>query len=379
MMKTSRQGWIGLQRRKGAEFRQWLSESQALQTGFSVLTKSLHALLEHRVRTKEDVRNVWDAVPAVMGKCDHPSTYRMPGAASAYSWLHLPDRYVRTWRTLEKLVEQCLLPMGKEGVRALDVGTGPGPSAFATHDFYAAMTAYAEVSGNELWRQPAQMTCVEHADTMNQFRHHLAEFMAMRGAPHGVLAMCSDIGRFESILPPDERKLLSDALRKARAPYFDEHTREWEWERQYTPEEANDIANRHHRYRLFTFSNFLTKETFTKNLKRKLEDILRDANAGSMLLLIGGKSNEYRDVYDEVTGLAQKGGFSPELEDRWVSSSYAGMDKLVYAGQARFYRRLRRIACDLPERDCVAETVKRHCEGEEIIARGTSSIHAYRS
>ena len=80
-MKTSRQGWIGLQRRKGAEFRQWLSESQALQTGFSVLTKSLHALLEHRVRTKEDVRNVWDAVPAVMGKCDHPSTYRMPGAA----------------------------------------------------------------------------------------------------------------------------------------------------------------------------------------------------------------------------------------------------------------------------------------------------------
>ena len=80
----------------------------------------------------------------------------MTGAESAYAWIHLPDRYVRTWLALEVLVERCLLPMGKEGVRALDVGTGPGPSAFATHDFYAAMMRYADITGRERWRQPRE-------------------------------------------------------------------------------------------------------------------------------------------------------------------------------------------------------------------------------
>ena len=182
-MGASREGWTGRQRRQGREFLQWLSDRQALQAGFRVLAKSLHELLEHRVRTKEDALEVWAAMPSVMGDCDKPETFGETETASAYSWLHLPDRYVRTWLALERLVEHSLLPMGKEGVRALDVGTGPGPSAFATHDFYTAMTEFAEVSSNELWRQLPQITCVESAGPMNQFRHHLAEFMAMNEAP----------------------------------------------------------------------------------------------------------------------------------------------------------------------------------------------------
>ena len=51
--------------------------------------------------------------------------------------------------------------MGKNGVRALDVGTGPGPAAFAIHDFYVAMVEYSEVTGNPKWRQPSLVTCVE--------------------------------------------------------------------------------------------------------------------------------------------------------------------------------------------------------------------------
>ena len=187
-MKTAKQGWIGLQRRQGAEFLRWLEESRALEAGFDALASSLHALLERRVQKKEDALKVWAAVPSVMDQCDDPNTLTKPEAASAYSWLHLPDRYVRTWLTLQELVNHCLLPMGKEGVRALDVGTGPGPSAFATHDFYAAMTEFAEVSSNELWCQPARMTCVELSESMNTFRHHLAELMAERGASHSVIA-----------------------------------------------------------------------------------------------------------------------------------------------------------------------------------------------
>ena len=144
-MRALREGWTGRQRRQGGKFLRWLRDRQALQPGFRVLAKSLYDLLEHRVRTKDDALQVWAAMPAVMADCDKSETFGKAEAVSAYSWLHLLDRYVRTWLALERLVEHCLLPMGKEGVRALDVGTGPGPSAFATHDFYAAMTEFAEV------------------------------------------------------------------------------------------------------------------------------------------------------------------------------------------------------------------------------------------
>ena len=378
MMKSSRQGWIGLQRRQGTEFLRWLSDRQALQAGFGVLARGLRALLERRVRTKQDALEVWGALPAVITECDDANTYCKPGAASAYSWLHLPDRYVRTWVALQWLAKHYLLPMGKEGVRVLDVGTGPGPSAFATHDFYAAMTAFADVSGNELWRQPAQVTCVESSGPMNSFRHYLAEFMEMNGAPHSVLAMCRDIGGFESILPTEERRTMNHLLRWAEEPYYDDSREQWESELRYTPEEANYIANNHHRYRLFSFSNFLTKTSIIEYFERNLTDILNDAHAGSVLLLIGGKYGEYRDVRKKVAELAHGAGFSRPREDLRVASSDVAMDDVVYTEQVRLYRWLRRIAGDLPDDDPTAKKYKSYFEGGKASSWGTSAIHAYR-
>ena len=37
MMKTSRQGWTGLQRQQGTEFVKWLRKEKRLQAGFRVL------------------------------------------------------------------------------------------------------------------------------------------------------------------------------------------------------------------------------------------------------------------------------------------------------------------------------------------------------
>ena len=378
MMGASSKGWTGFQRRQGRNFLQWLSDRQALQTGFRVLAKSLHELLEQRVRTKEDALKVWATMPAVMGDCDRPGTFGETEAVSAYSWLHLPDRYVRTWLALEQLVEQCLLPMGKEGVRALDVGTGPGPSAFATHDFYAAMTEFAEVSDNELWQQPPQMTCVEREVSMNQFRHHLAEVMAMNGAPQSVLAMCGGRGAFEVIFPTEERRTKNRSLMWAEASYYDEYSEQWESELLYTPEEANHIANNHFRYRLFTFSNFLTQISMIEDFRPNLTDILNDARAGSVLLIIGGKSDQYQSIHCKVADLAHEAGFSGTLENHLLLSSLAVIDGAVYDEQVRFYRRLKRLAGGLPVDNSIASKLKRYFERGEANSWGTSSIHAYR-
>ncbi|MYC65072.1 MAG: hypothetical protein F4X12_01920 [Acidobacteriia bacterium] len=342
------------------------------------MADALYVLLTDRVRKREDACDVWAAVPAVMGNCDDRKTYEMHGAALAYAWLHLPERYIRTWLALQRLLEHCLLPMGSEGVRALDVGTGPGPSAFATHDFYAALVRYAEISGNERWRQPAHLMCVECAGGMNGLRHHLAEILHGLGSPRDVLAMCGHLTDFQSIQPSRERKDLESVLRDSCDEYFNDRFDEWESVPRHTPEEANRIANAQHRYRLFTFSNFLTTPPVVERYRSNLEDILADAQPGSVVLVIGGKGGDYPQIYSMIGDLATNAGFSRKAERLSVSCSDAGMNHMVHSERARFYRRLVGLAGDLSDGDPAARRVKEHCEGEHYYEPPDSTIHAHR-
>ena len=374
-MNAPKLGWTALQCREGTCFLQWLQETQALHTGFDALASALQVQLKSRVKTREDAHDLWAAVPAVMSHCNETNIDCMPGYAPAYAWLHFLERYVRTWLALQLLVEQHFLPRGKEGVRALDVGTGLGPSSFATHDFYASMIEYAEFSGNKLWHQPSRLKCVEPVGAMNHFRHHLAEILFEKGAPESVLAMCGNIQNFKSIHPRQERKKLEDQLRNEHENYYDESTDEWHSGLHNTPEEANYIANKHRRYRLFTFSNFLTELSKVECHRQNLTDTLNDAQPGSVLLVIGG---DYPDVYEEVATLAEETGFFRHAEDLRVSISGAEMGDFIYSEGARFYKRLKNIAGDLPTDDPNTKTVKAHFEGQKIKKPSKSAVRAYR-
>ena len=171
---------------------------------------------------------------------------------------------------------------------------------------------------------------------------------------------------------------MNHSLQWTEERYYDESTERWEWEAYYTPEEANNIGNTHHRYRLFIFSNFLTETSVIKTFRPNLTDILNDAHAGSVLLLIGGRCGKYQEVRREVAGLAKRAGFSRTMEDMHVSSSDATMDRDVYAEQVRFYRQLKRLAGDLPVDHPTARKYKRYFERGEAGSWGTSAIHAYR-
>lgn len=142
-MSGGKPGWTDLLQRQGSDYLEWVAAKGVLETKFQALAAALWTLLQDAIRTPEDARAVWKATPAVLDSCNKQATYAMPGAAAAYAWLHLLDRYARTWNALEWLVAAGCLPLAKHGVRTLDVGTGPGPSAFAVHDFYVAMTEFA--------------------------------------------------------------------------------------------------------------------------------------------------------------------------------------------------------------------------------------------
>ena len=153
------------------------------------------------------------------------------------------NRYFTQDTTLEYLLLQGLLPMGRYGVRVLDVGTGPGPSAFATHDFYAALENYAHGADASDWQQPSDITCVECAPSMNRIRHFLAEHLFSTGAPRSVLGMARGLHDFCAIRPTHERRRLEHNLRNQYEEYYDEHREEWQSEPPHTPEEANRASS----------------------------------------------------------------------------------------------------------------------------------------
>ena len=201
-MSVQKPGWTNLLRLEGTDFLTYIREQGTLQEKFSVLSEALYRHLCREVRTERDAQQVWEAVPDVLERCNEQATYDKPGADWAYAWQHLLDRYVRTWVALEYLVEKSCIPMGKSGVSALDVGTGPGPSAFAIHDFYTAMVDFSDKKRNSKWRPAAFVTCVELDRKSNRLRHLLAETMSemSQRKSEGLLGICSALPDFKWII-----------------------------------------------------------------------------------------------------------------------------------------------------------------------------------
>ena len=380
-MGDRKEGWTSLQRQEGSDFLAWVDERQMLQRKFDTLAAALRMLLHRKVHTTEEALNVWRAVPAVMGRCNEQQSYGETGAPTAYAWLHLLDRYVRTWLALERLVKENCLPMGKYGIGVLDVGTGPGPSAFAIHDFYNATVEYSEIRGNPRWRQPAELTCVELDAGTNSLRHHLTEtlFAELRQESGSGIAICSALPDFGKILPTQERRQTFQALRNEEGEYYDETRNEWTSQPCWLPDEANAVAQSLHRYRLFAFGNFLTTPDRVNYFERNLLDILVDARPGSAVLVLGGKGRPYPEVYRSLDRLTRPAGFQLKIEGELVSySDKAEVGDQVYEEGQRFYRFLmQRIPRGGIDEDARQTMVRAHFEGARRAAP-SSQIRAYR-
>ena len=371
-------GWTHVQRREARTVLHWLDCEERLRTGFEDLATALRATLRRRVRTASDARAVWRAAPAVLGKCNDLETYQLPLAETAFAWLHFLDRYVRTWLSLEHLLRLHVLPMGRNGVRALDVGTGPGPSAFATHDFYVAIRDYAQVANAPNWDQPPNITYVESAPTMNLIRSMIGEYLGIKRPARTTLAMTSGPHDFETFQPTRERRRLEKVLRDESYEYFNEERQEWDADPVYTAQEANREANRIHRYRLFTLSNFLTTPETFSTFQANLEGILADAHAGTVLLIIGGRGGNYPTVYELVAGLAEAAGFRRHKRIDSVNSADAKLEGRLDEELRWFYRHIRQRIKTLPVDEWEAARICAEFESDKRISFGSSAVHAFR-
>lgn len=375
-MNLSVRTWTDLQRTEGYELIDWLRANGKLEESLEEMADALFDLFQ-RFLSVDEIPSVWDAVPLVMAKCDDPKTYSTWGAVCAYAWLHLLDRYVRTWLALEVLVEHNCLPMGKFGVNTLDVGTGPGPSAFATRYFYDALVEYSEVRKRPSWRQEAHIQCVEIQSLTNGLRHYLAEMVYERSgrSRSAVLEMCSGLHDFGKINPGVERRdRHRQLLREIEISLDDEYSLSPVDE--ISPNVANSIAQSLHRYRLFTFSNFLTNCDMILRNRKYLLRTLSDAGRGSVLVVLGAKEGEYPQVYEYLDRIAKRSGFRLRIEGYEVSSSASSVADRVYEEGKRVYDYLEAL-CANENRDEITRRVRRHFE-ESRESYPSSKVWAYR-
>ena len=299
----------------------------------TIPAKVISRLLLTEIDTETAAREFWRGVPrALSHKC--PETMHKDwGVVRAYVCLHFLERYARTWGALEHLVEQCRLPMGIEGVRTLDVGSGLGPVAFAIHDFYAAMLQFAAKTDHPNWHQLPEITCVEKGTGWNTMRSQLWEmaYSAARGEwPHR-LSRWNHLEDFKEIRPIQERAEKFAHLRWDEFTYWDEIREEETSELLHTVQEAHEEAQSLHRYRLFVFANFFTTRESVDEMAAKLDELLADANPGSVLLVMGSAVGRYAAIYEELRRIAYSAGFRIDVPDETTSSEISSVDDIVSA------------------------------------------------
>lgn len=202
--------------------------------------------------------------------------------------------------------------------------------------------------------------------------------LAVKGAPRSVLGMTCGIHDFRTILPTQERRRIENRLRNECDEYYDEVRGQWHADLIYAPEEANREANARHRYRLFTFSNFFTTIDMVATLQENIEDILADAHAGSVLLMIGAKGRCYPAIQKRIARLADAAGFQRRIELRVRAGNGDHIQHRLDEEVRCFYGELMRLAGSLPTNEPCTAGLRKELESNRLIGFKSSTVHAFR-
>ena len=378
-MSASKQGWAKVMAEEGPDFIAWLGENSVLRDKITIPARAISQLILAEIDTEIAARKFWHGVPRALSHECPETMHKDWGIVRAYAWLHFLQRYARTWSALEYLVEECRLPMGRYGVRTLDVGAGQGPVAFAIHDFYAAMMEFAEETDHPNWHQPPDITCVERANGFNAMKSQLWEmaYSVSWGDWPSRLSRWAHLKDFNEIRPKQERADEFAGLRWADITYWDEIREEESSERLYTDQEANEQSQSMHRYRLFVFANFFTSRELVHSMAEKLGELLADANPGSVMLVMGGEGGHYTGIYEELRTIAVAAGFRIIVPDAKSSSKLSSVDDIISAESLRIFEHAQKL--DPSDDPKVVALGKSFAQGDVFPANAIRAFRKHRN
>ena len=331
----SRQTWRQLLLQHYNDYLSWLAEKSARQDLLKLLADQLSQFLISVLTTPENCKEFWSVIPDIRSACND-ITYAKPYAIEAYAYVHLLDRYWRTWDVLIELTKTAALPLGKEGVRILDVGTGPAPTPYAISDFYELLREYGVVVGSEeLAQQTTHFTIVERNTGMCGFMNRFNQTMGRSGP------FRADIDDFSIIDFASKR--IGIYYHLLDEEYYDSERDEHFLE--YSPEEANYIAQQYARYRMVVFSNFLTLSDSVQTFEKPLRALLSDLQTGSVVIVLGGRSSRYNKIYCDFADIANEYDMFAlsDLPDELGRDDYAIAAPIIKQAQYNVYKHLEKI------------------------------------
>ena len=94
----------------------------------------------------------------------------------------------------------------------------------------------------------------------------------------------------------------------------------------------------------------------------RLISILYDAHPGTVLLVIGGKSDKYSTIYKYVDKLAAETGFRPKTESYDVSSENSELADRIYREEQQFYKYLKNLVPAIYHNDPCLPEIRDHFE-----------------
>lgn len=284
------------------QFLAWLDSKNRAEAALEKLASDLFNFICSQVQTADDARALWNVIPDVRAACNFETTYEKDFAAEAYAYVHLLDRYWRTFDVLREITSRGALPIASNGVQALDVGTGPGPTPYAIQDFYELLRQYGHEHGLTLFqKQTLKVSIVEKSTSMQRFLHHFSE-RSLRAGPFG--ADSEDLSMLDFA---QEREKVRQKL--LREDWYEAET--GDYYPTYSPCEANNLSQAHHRYRLAIFSNFFTLNETVEFFAPRVSNIYSDLRHGGTVIILSAKSGHYGPIHKRLEELAIASGLKP--------------------------------------------------------------------
>ncbi len=312
MPARSKPGWRRLVRTHGPAFLAWLEAETVFDNAFSVLASDLESFLLGILNDATIADDFMKAIPDVFKRCND-DIYELPLRPEAYAYIHLLERYRRTWRVLAELTRTGDLPLARYGVRTLDVGTGPAPVLYAVNDFYSSLAQFAETHEIESLKLPMpELSAVEGSRGMSRFVHYFSEWAERASGPFG-----AEWQDFEGFNPAGRR---TARLRARVTQIADEDDTSDAFARWWV-DQNEGWHHGLHTYRLCFFSNFLTTTEVLERFQDRVSAAFGAVTPGGVVVIIGSDAAGYRHIYSGVQDIAEAASYR-RLETKWSGTEF---------------------------------------------------------
>lgn len=251
----------------------------------------------------------------VMSRCDHLGFDNLDEVA-AYTMLHMSDRYDRASQVLERLFGVGCLPIRREQLNILDVGSGPGPCLYAAIDFYQQLADWANQARELVVPTPVTGARVlDRGRAWGQLIHWLSEHLLEHRHPAEIDDTRSAPWPFGLQYNDFEGFSVHAQHHGARAGLADLIQADWEFDPdgdsvRSTPR-ARDAAyagrvSEPSAYDIIFVSNFLTQAETVDRFRRELRGLAGSLSPGGLLVGLGAVGGRYEEIWERARVAVQR-------------------------------------------------------------------------